>query len=280
MLPDVIDFRITGICNFNCGFCFGPSKYYGILTLDKIQRLLVNLKKANVKKIVLTGGEPTILPNIIDIIVMIKQLGFKLVLSTNASFFGNDNTNDILDNIDWIGLPIDSSDPHCFAQLRQCSLENVANIYKLFKYIKKEYPKLKIKIGTVVSNYNCDTIINIIDTLPCYPDVWKVYQLSESIRNKMFYNLYKISDKNFIELVNKIKEKYSSDFKRIFYALEYERDNKYIFCEPNGDAKTIYRNKEIKIGNFIDDFENTVQALPKWINNEKILYNFNNTYPD
>ncbi len=280
MLPDVIDFRITSICNFNCGFCFGPPKYDNVLTIDDIQKLLINLKMANVKKIVLTGGEPTSLPNIVHIIKMIKQFGFKLVLSTNASFFGTDKMIDILDNIDWIGLPLDSSDQYCFSQLRKCSMDDISNIYKLFDYIKCEHPQLKIKIGTVVSKYNYDTVIDIMDTLSCYPDMWKIYQLSESNYNKEFYDSYKISNERFANLVNMIKEKYLGKFSNIFSALEFERDSKYLFCEPNGDAKTIYHNKEILIGNFIKNFEEVVASSAKWIDNSRIMYNFNNSYPE
>jgi len=70
------DVKVGFSCNNNCLFCFIPKK-----TIDRntreIKNTLLQCKIDGVEKIVITGGEPTIRKDIIQILEYAKNLGFK-----------------------------------------------------------------------------------------------------------------------------------------------------------------------------------------------------------
>jgi pyruvate-formate lyase-activating enzyme len=106
---DFIDFRSINICNFKCRSC-GPVFSHGIaqevnnyaelgkffwsqtdgktaaVTEVNIDWIMRNL--GSLKKIMLTGGEPTVIPGVRDLITKIKQdhKDINVLITTNASF--------------------------------------------------------------------------------------------------------------------------------------------------------------------------------------------------
>jgi organic radical activating enzyme len=75
---------VTHECNKHCKFCI--DKYRGqceYITLKNVEKALLRAKDENLKEILIVGGEPTLHPNIIDIAKMVKEFGFKSILTTN-----------------------------------------------------------------------------------------------------------------------------------------------------------------------------------------------------
>ncbi len=84
-LPRHAVFAITPTCNYRCKGCevwkFGP--YFP--PLKRVKEILLYLKKANVKFLLITGGEPTLYPDLIEVLQFAKKLGFFVGISTNGS---------------------------------------------------------------------------------------------------------------------------------------------------------------------------------------------------
>lgn len=82
---------LTG-CNFKCGFCHNPGLVYperaerveGEITEKEFFEFL-DTRKGLIDGICITGGEPTINPDLIDFIKKIKDKGFLVKLDTNGS---------------------------------------------------------------------------------------------------------------------------------------------------------------------------------------------------
>lgn len=78
----------TNGCNFKCPFCHNSSlvvkENYGYIEDEEIYSYLQKRKK-QIDGVVITGGEPTLMSNLIDQIKKIKQLGFLIKLDTNGS---------------------------------------------------------------------------------------------------------------------------------------------------------------------------------------------------
>ena len=78
-------------CNFKCGFCHNPE----LVDSKKIKRQpkifeavffsFLKSRKGLLDGVCITGGEPTIQPDIIDFIKKIKKLNFLVKLDTNGS---------------------------------------------------------------------------------------------------------------------------------------------------------------------------------------------------
>ena len=78
----------TGGCNFRCPFCHN----YGLVQdpgepLDKTEVFEYLKKRAGLlDTVVITGGEPLIHPDIAELIVEVRELGYPVKLDTNGTF--------------------------------------------------------------------------------------------------------------------------------------------------------------------------------------------------
>ena len=81
---------VTNQCNRKCPFCIAQKNTNKtentFLQLKNIEKAIEFAKKENIKTIALTGGEPTLHPNIIKIAEMFHVNGFDLALYTNYDF--------------------------------------------------------------------------------------------------------------------------------------------------------------------------------------------------
>ena len=79
----VVDFQVTSMCNLRCEFCCGADKRKKDSSLNEICETIDKLNNIGVDRIVITGGEALIRPDIDDIIKYISEKGIKVYLSTN-----------------------------------------------------------------------------------------------------------------------------------------------------------------------------------------------------
>ncbi len=76
-------------CNFRCPFCHNvelvlPSCFSDVLSEDEVLDFLTH-RVNKLQGVVITGGEPTIQPDVIAFIEKIKALGYAVKLDTNGS---------------------------------------------------------------------------------------------------------------------------------------------------------------------------------------------------
>ena len=79
-----------GGCNFNCPYCHNSSLIRSnladeVLTKEELYEYL-NHRKGLLDGVAITGGEPLLHNEIVDLIKSIKDLGYKVKLDTNGSF--------------------------------------------------------------------------------------------------------------------------------------------------------------------------------------------------
>ena len=84
---------LTSCCNNNCRFCLdGDNKKRGTKTIEQIKQELGEGVKEGCTRLVLSGGEPTIHPDFLEIIRLGKELGYKKVqVITNGRMFSYKN---------------------------------------------------------------------------------------------------------------------------------------------------------------------------------------------
>ena len=145
-----IRLSISDVCNFKCGYCL-PDGYKidksdnrTFITKEEIGRLAKALSELGVSKIRLTGGEPTVRKDFLDIIKIIKKNSGikKTVITTNG--YHLDRIADDLNKsgLDGINISIDSLDPKTFRKITGHDrlneiLEGIKKLQKLnFKNIK------------------------------------------------------------------------------------------------------------------------------------------------
>jgi len=74
-------------CNYNCYYCHNRALIDGsddILDLNEVDAFLKK-RVGKLDGVVVTGGEPTLQPDLIPYIKYLKELGYKVKLDTNGS---------------------------------------------------------------------------------------------------------------------------------------------------------------------------------------------------
>ena len=103
----------TGGCNFRCPFCHNAS-LVNDLNSDEISESdffeLLNKKKNVLQGVCITGGEPTLMPDLSEFIAKIKKLGYLVKLDSNG-YRPEVIKNLVHDNlIDYIAMDIKNSE--------------------------------------------------------------------------------------------------------------------------------------------------------------------------
>lgn len=277
LLPSTIDIRITQECNKDCEFCFG-TQVKSKRVQENWDRLILKLKSAGVTKIVITGGEPTLIPELGNLVSFAHEKGFTICLSTNGTLAYREDIDLVLKSIDWISLPVEGDSFYSHSLIRHDTIDEYNEIFNLMKYAKEKY-HVGVKIGTVITQLNLHSIENIPFLIHRFADNWKLYQVYLEGKSDSIWNKYFVSDSEYYSIFEKCKQ-----ICKRYHGLgctSYDvstMNGKYLFCEPNADAMTIYHDTQYIIGNFLDDFEVVCDEWNKYVNKDRLNNNFNETY--
>ena len=102
----------TAGCNFRCPFCHNASLVKGddgpVLSEEEILKYL-KLRQGILDAVCITGGEPTLQPDLKDFIIKVKALGYSVKLDTNG--YKIEVLKDLVNSglIDYVAMDIKSS---------------------------------------------------------------------------------------------------------------------------------------------------------------------------
>jgi MoaA/NifB/PqqE/SkfB family radical SAM enzyme len=200
LYPPSVDWWITTNCNLNCGFCFGPqhNPYESSKT-----RLLIAEKICFSKSdyVTLCGGEPLLVPELIDILELFSMKHKNIILNTNGEILSKSRF--VYKYINTIGLSIDGYNESTNKQMRG-EESNFHNCIDEIWYIKNFCP-VKLKIGTVLTKINMPYIFDIAKLInDITPDVWRIYQFSPRGKANINTEKYGLSLHDFEETVDRL----------------------------------------------------------------------------
>ncbi|MGQ9719884.1 MAG: radical SAM/SPASM domain-containing protein [Candidatus Jordarchaeum sp.] len=159
----VVSLKITNECNLKCLHCSSDSglPLHNELTLKEIQNLIDKLSKIGVKRITLSGGEPTIRKDFWDILCYLDNLDIQVSLFTHGFFF-NRNFVDRLSNLNVSGvrISIDGGEAETHDKIRGVK----GSFSKAVKAVKLcSEAELMIVIVSVIMKNNLPEIKKIIE---------------------------------------------------------------------------------------------------------------------
>ena len=92
-------------CNFKCCFCHNPELLDGGESItEKDFFNFLSERKGLIEGVCITGGEPTVQPDLIDFIGKIKKKGFLVKLDTNGS--NPQILEKLINKIDYLAMDI------------------------------------------------------------------------------------------------------------------------------------------------------------------------------
>ncbi len=269
-----VSIQITNICNLDCPFCFRRN------VIDKpfsnIEKIIRNLKDCNVDTIVISGGEPLLRKDIVEILELCKELNIKTVLQSNGILL-NKYFDDIYKYVDWISLSLDGDTPETNSLLR--SEKQFYSILKILPIIKKN--KIKVKLGTVVTRINYENILGIGKLIGNYVDIWKLYQfyprkgtLADKNKDKLA-----IDDELFKDVFLKIKNNFPN-MQISVHAVKDFNKSPCLMIDPDGKVYVTKENKDFLIGDILNAKDNFIKNYEKIEIVQEIIKNYNKTYKD
>lgn len=131
--PDLkkVYIEITNKCNLNCKMCFRRfwKDPLGEMDFERFKEILEQLKEFPLLETVYLGGigEPTIHPDFVKVIKLIKKAGYRLEFGTNGTQLAN-YANDLINyGVDKIMVSIDAPDPAIYRDIRSTDFMGVEN---------------------------------------------------------------------------------------------------------------------------------------------------------
>jgi len=188
-------------CNMNCWYCHNKqiiNLNEGTINEKEIFDFLGDRKKF-IDGVVISGGEPTLQPDLINFIKQIKKLQFKVKLDTNGTNFKTVKT--LIDNnlIDYIAIDIKAP---LNSYNKITSFSNITDLKKCIEYVKNSNIEYEFRT-TYAPNLTFKDIINILSLIkgaknyslqafvkPCHINNTKIMYHSSS----EYYDLKKIGE--------------------------------------------------------------------------------------
>jgi len=172
-------------CNFRCPYCHNPELvkpelFTGKIDTEKIFSFL-ELRKGKLDAISITGGEPTLQPDLYDFIKRIKEMGFKVKLDTNGTNF--EILKKLIDDklIDYIAMDI------------KAPLEKYEEVVKM----KVNLENIKKSIEFIIdSDIESEFRTTIVKSLLSFEDFEKIGEL---IKNAPYYVVQKFVESKAID---------------------------------------------------------------------------------
>ncbi len=184
-----VNWHIIQKCNYKCYYCFAKYDNYEKKEVHnskkEIEGLLRKVYQSFKKefkdhsiRLNIAGGEPTLSKNLDFIIKSAYKIGFNISIITNSSVLTTRFISENAKHISMFAISIDSLNKNTNLKIGRISNKNFLEIYQVLKNIsllRKYNRSIKIKINTVVNNYNYSEYIGDFISL-VKPDKWKVFQ--------------------------------------------------------------------------------------------------------
>lgn len=232
--------HVTQRCNLNCYYCYNKKNINSgrkELSATEWKKVIKDLYKEGVRDFVITGGEPTIRNDLVEILACIPK-GCKVNVLTNGTLLIGDKL-ELLNYVDEVIVSLDSLENNNNDSNRQNSTNYnvIANIESL-----SEEQRKKIVVRSVITKNNVDDINKLKNYVQ---DVLKIKYITTGYLPN--------SEKEFSEFIpvkNEVRYKLKMNDLISCGACSVE-----IALDSNGDIYPCQSliKPEFKIGNITDD---------------------------
>lgn len=254
--------HVTDRCNMDCIGCYSRTSLRNVrkdMDLDDIKNILNQLKKHNIFRIVISGGEPLMRKDISEIIEYAKGIGFEVAMISNGSYLIPGET---MKNLDYLSFSVDVLDE------RKNRLNRVMCKENLIKNLEtaKEYQVYVNGIVTI-NAFNIDTIDQYFAMKELYdlPITFSIFHATDEVSKPFLLKdeqLRKLVDQCVGELPELI-EGFSS-FDDIYCRENCGAGKCNISVDASGNLSPCHMLHNINIGNLLDDEEKAWDDLDKF----------------
>lgn len=265
-----IRLEITSKCNLNCSYCHN-SKYANSkddLSYEQIKNLINCVINDNdIKKILLTGGEPLINPNVVDLVRFITSKGIKCDMVTNGILL----TKEKMLELDKAGLKRIrlSIDDISTKNHNRDNINSQIILNKIHDIV--DNTSIEVCIHTVVTPDNVDNLFELYQTvINSGAKRWRVFDIGYQgalVENDKKYDLTSYYRKLIISSKKIIKDYLKNNYEKI------------VDIEINNIFKTsfLFMNvNDYKIFDFNKEYEKKMNLSPcNYVTNHQMTFRSN-----
>ncbi len=165
-INDCYEILLNYVCNLNCSFCSqGNYNKKIIMTKEMIFKEIYKAKKEGYKKLGISGGEPTVRKDLIEIIKFAKKVGFNFIrIQTNGILLSDYEYAKKLKEagLTFCKFSITSNNPEIHDKL-----VSMKGAWKRVIKAVENMKRLKLRMGNniLITKYNYNTLPEIIEFL-------------------------------------------------------------------------------------------------------------------
>lgn len=168
--PKELILFLTDDCSSRCIYCYMDSQVVEdfkdrgkVLTLPEIGEIAAQARAFGIRQVQLTGGEPFLHRNILEIIEIFIKAGFKVSISTKKPFEEAFAQKLKAAGLTELQISLDTLKPQTYERLVGIPSKNLENTLKSIKYIIEQGISCKIK--TTVTSLNIKEVPEVIEFL-------------------------------------------------------------------------------------------------------------------
>ena len=192
-------------CNFRCDYCHNWNTLIAPQDNEDLffEDILSFLKKriGVLDGVVISGGEPTLMPNLEDKIRAIKNLGYAIKLDTNGT--NPEAVKDLVNKglIDYVAMDIKSSlnEYHRFSANEAL----ITNVKKTIDYLKENHVDYEFRTTLIEEYHNEEIIKKIAQLLKGSKRLFlQQFKVSEGVVNKSLHPVDEGIANHYVEILS------------------------------------------------------------------------------
>jgi MoaA/NifB/PqqE/SkfB family radical SAM enzyme len=175
---ETIDFHVTSECNQECPYCWGPQGFDRPVDTATAGAIVRRVAELGIRRIVFTGGDPLKRPDIGRLLVLAREAGLEVALSTTGDELSRPFLEEVGEAIDLISLPLDGASEETSARTKKPGhFGAVLGDLDLLA----DFPAIDVKVATPVTRHNLAEVPAIVRLLG---------ERAGRMPNRFFYNVF------------------------------------------------------------------------------------------
>ncbi len=242
---------VTGRCNLKCQYCYGndeslPTKE---LSAEEWGTVFRQLKSWGLMRVDLSGGEPTIRPDISQIAVSALEAGLSVVVSTNGMLLAKKGLSLLPAGIR-LHISIDSgfSEIHEASRIRRSLRPSTGSLNEVTDLAEKAVESgYQVRILTCIGRHNSRGLIQLGECLALAGiEEWNISRILAAGRAQLHDgHMWEVDDDAVLEEVHVIRDCYP--WMRVSYSNRTRQDGYFLLVLPDGSLATQYTDGRDKV---------------------------------
>lgn len=250
--PIVVDIMFSNICNLRCKYCistYANSYSFQNLFITYVQELSKRINESHSVGVVISGGEPTLNPELISFLKLINSNLFFCALDTNGVSFSKHLVNTVKSKYIIPRISLDSLNEEINNDVRGM----YDRVLLTINYLLRE--EVEFRINTVLSSRNKDDLENLGKWMIANNiKRWHIFKLQRTYAPKDLW----ISDEETQKIITNLQKKVGNELHILSKFITKTDGFASFIIDSSGECFSSKGTEKICFGNI---FQQSIQEI-------------------